>query len=239
MSCIEGPSIITDGLIFYIDFINDICFGGGDPTGATITNIVNSSNTATVAGSGVLESSFFNGGLAFNATSGQGIDFGVPSFGTSGSIEATITYWIYSNVAPNHFGAAPMAYYFAIDGSSRLLAMIHAKNAAGVVVNDWPTTTNIANLCIGKPSMVTAVLKEDNYFKWYINDQLVLTRTPPYFDYLRFHGLGNHLRMGYSYSTAAATTWNGEEYAMLAYNKELTEEEIAQNFNAMRGRYGL
>jgi hypothetical protein len=33
--------------------------------------------------------------------------------------------------------------------------------------------------------------------------------------------------------------WNGQIYCVLAYNRALTQNEVSQNFNALRGRFGI
>jgi hypothetical protein len=37
----------------------------------------------------------------------------------------------------------------------------------------------------------------------------------------------------------AGRTWNGKIGTLKVYNKFLTEKEIRDNFNALRGRYGV
>jgi len=54
--------------------------------------------------------------------------------------------------------------------------------------------------------------------------------------------IGEYVLGTFASSTAGAGQnywWNGNVYCVLAYNRALTQTEINQNFNALRGRYGL
>lgn len=54
--------------------------------------------------------------------------------------------------------------------------------------------------------------------------------------------IGEYVLGTYASSTAGAGQnfwWNGNVYCVLAYNRALTQAEINQNFNALRGRFGL
>ena len=42
-----------------------------------------------------------------------------------------------------------------------------------------------------------------------------------------------------SNSSPGGYWWNGQIYCVLAYNRALSAAEVSQNFNALRGRYGL
>jgi hypothetical protein len=46
------------------------------------------------------------------------------------------------------------------------------------------------------------------------------------------------MSIGYESGTTAYT-WNGEIALFQIYNKALTASEIQQNFNALRGRFGI
>ena len=54
--------------------------------------------------------------------------------------------------------------------------------------------------------------------------------------------IGEYVLGTFSSSTAGAGQnfwWPGNVYCVLAYNRALTQAEVTQNFNALRGRYGL
>lgn len=207
-------------------------------TGGGISNLVNSIYNSDAIGSDLRSTIDFNGGIVFNGTDGQSFNFGTVNYGSSGSKEATINYWLRSATtgAWNTFGAGGPGYYYAFDPYNQLVAMIIAKNASDIGVNDWPTTAPIDASIFTSPCMVTAVMKEDAYFKWYVNGSLVSTRTPPFFSYLRFYD-GN-FRVGQGYATTGVQ-FNGTIYSASAYSRELTASEIKQNFNAMRRKFNI
>lgn len=211
---------------------NAVSGGGG------IINLADSSKNADIAGTGIVTAYNYGIGLKFNNTDGQVADFGQLNFGTDGSKEATIHYWLYTTKsgAWNHFSAGGPGYYYAFDDSNRLVAMVRASDASGSGINSWPTTSSVLSTAINKPCMITAVMKEDNYFKWYVNGSLLLTATPPNLSYYRFYN-GN-FKIGQGYATTA-TQFDGTIYSVQAYNRVLTDAEILKSFNSSRGRYGI
>lgn len=52
-------------------------------------------------------------------------------------------------------------------------------------------------------------------------------------------GYDNYLGIGLAGSQATNTYFNGRTSSLNVYNKSLSASEVAQNFNALRGRYGL
>lgn len=212
---------------------NTVAGGGG------VKNLMSSSNSATIVGSDLTQNNEKFTSLKFSGSTNQSADFGTINFGTTGSKEATVEYIIKATTsgAWNHFGQGGPGYYYAINPSNQLIAMVSAKDASNNDVNFWPTTSNLSSTLINKNAHITFVMKEDTYAKWYVNGVLQLTSTPPFFGFMRFKDVS--FKMGQSYYTDGTTQFNGNIYSLRVWNRVLSDAEIAQNFNAVRGRYGI
>lgn len=212
--------------------------GSNISEGGGTKNLISINTGSGINGSGLTENLSRVSGIVFDGTAGQSLNFGDLDYGTPGEKEGTVVYWL--NITDtgnwNMFGAGGPGYYYAVDPYSRLVMMTSAKNSEGNGVNYWPTTGNVSSKIFGKPSMIVCSMKEDNFVKWYINGELELESTPPHFSYLRFKN-GN-FRVGQGYNTTS-TQFTGTIYNASYYDRVLSDQEIKQNFNALRGRYGI
>ena len=50
---------------------------------------------------------------------------------------------------------------------------------------------------------------------------------------------GTQIRIGNASWTSSASWWSGRLAGIKVYNKTLSQAEVTQNFNAMRGRFGI
>jgi hypothetical protein len=91
---------------------------------------------------------------------------------------------------------------------------------------------------VGSPSTprsvwnVMCAVRSTTQFKWYINGVLSSTATNPYGTLAT---TAANIRIGLGY----AGYWQGDMAMVTAYTRALTDSEVAQNFNAIRGRFGL
>jgi hypothetical protein len=79
---------------------------------------------------------------------------------------------------------------------------------------------------------VLCAVRSTTEFKWYLNGSLSNTSSNPY------GVLANtpaNINIGYGY----AGFWQGDMAMVTAYTRALTDAEVAQNFNAIRGRFNL
>ena len=224
MALSYGPSIITDGLVLCLDAGDGLSYPG---TGATWTDLSGRGNHGTlVNGVGYNEKS-----LVFD-----GVNDYIASFPSqlSGIGSNTINVWFKTMITSRNglcgtrqssantgwvltvnINAAGNLTYFHTGGSI-------LEVAAGITTNTWYCATSTYDV-----SSATV--------KLYIN--------------------GNQIGASSSFSTIASSTFNGVIGAedenfnteflsgsisqVSIYNKALTASEIQQNFNSLRGRFGV
>jgi hypothetical protein len=82
-----------------------------------------------------------------------------------------------------------------------------------------------------------AVTKSGSIFKTYLNGVLKKTDT---IDTIPFTGVQSVLRVGAANNVGSYSYYSKSNISNVKmYNRALTELEIKQNFNALRGRFGL
>lgn len=79
---------------------------------------------------------------------------------------------------------------------------------------------------------VMCAVRSTTQFKWYINGALSATQTNPYGTLAT---TAANITIGNGY----AGYWQGDMAMVTAYTRALSDDEVAQNFNAIRGRFGL
>jgi hypothetical protein len=80
--------------------------------------------------------------------------------------------------------------------------------------------------------------------RWYVNGSLVNTRTNVPSSFQKSINHENRINIGAArfVSTPNSYRWrlnNGQMNSVRFYNRPLSDDEIQQNFNALRGRFGL
>lgn len=218
MSLGHAPSIITNGLVFYIDAANPRCYpGSGTNLTDTISNI-----TPTL-----------NGGVGFN-TSNYGIftfdgsnDY--INFGNSNNVKltvGTISAWVKATSPGGGFrGIMAKQYAYGLFYSDSVL-----------VAYDWggsATRTTGVNIADGNWKNVVMSFQSavSNGTKIYINGVLSLTTT------ITWQNDTQNLYGGAEASAGQYAACSGSIFSL--YNRALSAAEVLQNYNAAKKRYGL
>jgi len=218
MSLGHAPSIITNGLVFYIDAANPRCYpGSGTDLTDTISNI-----TPTL-----------NGGVGFN-TSNYGIftfdgsnDY--INFGNSNNVKltvGTISAWVKATSPGGGFrGIMAKQYAYGLFYSNSVL-----------VAYDWggsATRTTGVNIADGNWKNVVMSFQSavSNGTKIYINGVLSLTTT------ITWQNDTQNLYGGAEVSAGQYAACSGSIFSL--YNRALSAAEVLQNYNAAKKRYGL
>lgn len=230
----QPDGIVTNGLILSYDFGNKTSYLG---YGSQVTDLSGNYNSATINNPAYTSNN--GGGLTFTQSSIQGIMPTIPLWGSTGSREISMEWIAYldsSFTGWNHLGAGIAGWYYALNPSGYLYAMVVAKDSSGNIVNNWPSA-NVSTLSVAKISDIMFVMKEDNYVKWYVNGNLISTTNPPFFSYYRFQN--NRFSIGRGYNDDGTTQMSGTMYQTRIYNRVLSDSEILQNYNAQKARYGI
>ena len=212
MGAFAGPDISESGLVLALDAGNPKSYPG---SGTTWTDLSGNGNNGTLT-LGPTYSSANGGSIVFDGSN----DYITSSFATTSGQAVTYAGWLYSTETTSTYKnfvdsvtARPMIWW----------------NASGQIEFDaafYTTTTVYRNqwvyVALSKPSGSSSA-------SYYVNGVLV--------------GSGS------AYTTPALTptwfnrsagqTWKGNASNVQAYNRALTAQEIQQNFNATRSRYGI
>lgn len=230
------PKIVTNGLVLNLDAGNPKSYSG---IGTSWIDLSRRTGTSTM--SNITYSSSNNGIFSYNGTSSTTSNSSV----ISGATQFTIMVWFKTNVVANYNNILDFNYQFygnanvgprlemAADGS---LAWVFSGN-----------TTNV-NIFTGYQIMANGLQSNT----WY-HATITRNSTPTVNTYLNglyrqslrqdvgsnvdaFVGSFNKITTGVGW---ASRFHNGYIANVLAYNRALTASEVLQNYNALKGRFGL
>lgn len=212
-------SLVTDSLVMCFDTANSRSYSG---SGNTWTDLTNNStadvSSLTLAGSGAASHFSFNGGVKAQVTGVSAWQYGTGP--------RTVMAWVYPTSTSGWkqvigWGSGTdTASGLAIDPSGRWATFRH--NIAGyysntyVSINTW-THVTITHSSSGLEIYINGVLD-------YSNGQTInVTQSSAY--------------IGASFDNREY--WQGRIAQVLFYNKKLSADEIKQNYNASKRRYGI
>ena len=221
MSLAHSPSIVLNGLVLCLDAANTKSYPG---TGTTWTDLSGGGNTGTLQGSPTYSSA--NGGsLSFNGSSQYA------NCGNAGNLQITV--------------GTISAWFNANNGNSGYNGIIAKRNAWGLFVADNVLVTfdwgnNAARstgITVGNSTWNYAAMTftetvgtPSNNAIIYLNGNPILTTTIK-------HSL--HIEQVQVGEANFSQFFGGNISQASIYNRALSASEIQQNFNALRGRYGI
>ena len=216
----HSPRIVTDGLVLCLDAANPKSYSG---SGTTWTDISGRSNHGTINGTVSYVSngysSYFNWATAgdsnyiFNSTPFTYLDLTIvfyPDFSLASSIAGIV-----ASGAPN---TDKSLRFTGVNGTSAWT--LSGRNPGDS--NDWASGTATTYYINGKQSI--NLVSGWNILGGYRTNQSSYPVSAAYY-------LGSS---GY-----AGRGFKGRIAACYFYNRQLSELEQTQNFNALRGRYGI
>jgi hypothetical protein len=220
------PEIVMDGLVLHYD--------AGVPFSYPTTN----NNWFDMRGIGQNSSLNGNysydysnsGSIVFNSSNTYGVTFGNdPDFNVSDNI--TIEMWVKLNTTnPAGLGFLrkynPGYLFYVTDDAAKVFAF-DSRNGDGTYYRTTGTTNIQDNVwkCL-------VAQKSGLYYRVYVNGSLEGTTVA--------NTVGNISSANDIYlGTDQSTYMSGSMGIFRIYNRELSSQEILQNFNAIKGRYGL
>lgn len=214
----HSPSIIMDGLVFYIDAANPRCYPG---SGTDLTDNISGIGASLVGGVGFNASNY--GQFTFDGSNDH------INFTNTNSVKlttGTISAWVKASSPGAGFrGIMAKQYAYGLFYSDSVLVAYDwggsATRSTGVNIADG-TWKNVAM------SFQSAV---SNGTKIYINGALSLTTT------ITWQNDTQNLYGGAEAAAGQYAACSGSIFSL--YNRALTATEILQNYNAARKRYGL
>lgn len=231
MSVSYNPKIIKDNLVFCLDATNIKSYPG---SGTTWTDLTGRGGTGTLTN--MDGSDYSNGYLSFGGTN----EYVTTLFGDNViSTGFTFTFWFYGTKDTVHFIAS-----FFVSGDTSTVFRIerfsstnntiefgHSSNGGVISAANELISTNFPNNV-----WTCCTLKYNGDYK-YIYKNGVLDSTSASGQVMT-HYSGAKLRIG-ARQDGALLPFSGYMSHISMYNRPLSDSEILQNFNALRGRYGL
>jgi hypothetical protein len=237
MGLAHSPSIISDGLVFYLDAANRRSYSG---SGLTINGLVGGIGGTLVNGVGFTSSN--NGVFTFDGANdsidlGDNFDMGLSSF----------TICTYFRLSATTFLHGIFSKSIAAAASSRYAVFIY-NYGAGYKISTFMSNGGLSD--VETPSVLTvatntwyhisAVYNRADKVYLYINGVLDSSATISQFQAVDFQSSYN-FRIG-AYGDASNNPnyfLNGSLSQFQIYNRALSSTEILQNYNATRKRFGL
>lgn len=238
MALRHSPKIVTDGLLRCLDIGNDRSYPG---SGSTITDLSNSKDNGT------------NNGASYNSDDPKNFSFSVDDYisGTSfynsrdaGSVEVWFQHnqsthsqfgMLYFEGTANGFGSQKEM-HLGVDTSEKL--NIFFEGGGNTDLNLYQSSPISANTWTCATTTFTG-LTSNRSAKIYVNGTLIASESAS----------GSYAgtdASSVSYIGRTATTISdvyrglvGKIAIVRCYGKQLSDAEVSQNYNALKGRFGL
>ncbi len=218
MSISHYPSVVTDGMVLYVDAANLMSYSG---SGSSWNDLSGRSNNGTLINSPTFDANTNKGAFTFNGTNSY-VNFGNSSILQQST--GTLSAWTKAS--------SPGAGYRGIIAKQGAYGLFYTDSI--LVAYDWtagaPRSTGI-NIADNtwKNVVLTYQSGVSNGTKIYINGISVLTTTIT---------IQSQVANLFGGAEANASQFASCQISSLnMYNRALAAAEVLQNYNAMRGRY--
>jgi hypothetical protein len=221
MSYANGPKIVTNGLVLYLDAGNSKSYPG---SGSTWYDLKSSYN-ATVAGGLPTYSSINGGVLAFNGTSDYML---IPDPGSLSNF--TISCWVYPLLSSTGVAPSIIASVYPSKVNFQITYFNNQTAYAGIYNAGWVQT-----------STLSASQGWQNLVLTYNGSSMILYRNTVSIanvsTAISAQSSGSGIRIGRRWDSG--DYFNGYISSVKIYNTALTADKVSQNYNALKGRFGL
>lgn len=225
-----GPKIVTDGLVLCLDAADRNSYPGSGTSWGDLSG--NSSNGTLI--NGPTFSSANGGGIVFDGTNDRG------TFTSPITSASNQTYEIWTNVIASASADSGFAYILhnnsadSTTGNSYLTIGIRPTQEYYAALNGAYSNMS-SGVTASNSNIVQIILTWDGTTqKMYINGDLKnsdsLSTTPQNFSTTTSFG---------DYVSLTYRMIQGNLYSIKVYNKALSANEVLQNYNATKGRFGL
>jgi hypothetical protein len=232
MGLAHSPSIISDGLVFYLDAANRRSYSGsGNTANGLVGGIGNTLNNGV--GFGTTNSGYFifDGANDFVDCN---LDFGFDS-----TTSATISLWLRTNNLSQRGGILGKAGL-----SNWEWTLSQGIDSSDIFFWYWKVDSNV-NLSISVSNFFESNVwkKVDlvwshtlNTLTFYSNGIGITSSTPASSS---FQNRASNISIAYTYNLFNNNYWAGQIGSVFLYQRALSQQEILQNYNATRKRFGL
>lgn len=234
MSTNYNPKIVTDGLVMCLDAANKKSYPGSGTTWTDLTGLGNNS----VLTNGPIFNSENGGSIVFDGID----DYGdIPTINSLNNQYAAHEVWVKAtsatpanqlqilsrtNTSTGTFNILQLGFNAGVSSYTWQSNLRDSSNVQTAINSDSASTTNWTHLMITYNGTVHNL---------YVNgvkqaSETVKTNTI---------NTGGTLTVNIARNTTGSGYFAGRIAIVRAYNRGLTAEEIVQNFNATRGRFGV
>jgi hypothetical protein len=218
MGLSHSPSIVMDGLVFSLDAGNSRCYSG---SGNIVNGLISGIGGTLINGVGFGTAN--NGHFVFDGTNDQIQISQVGNALLSGSQDFTISAWVQSS------GGTGTIFANYLAGN---LQVLYSPNYIGLWLNGAVAYANTATYYSANIVNLVAQRSSGTNITIYLNGQVIKTGTSN-----STIGTTQDFRIGAN--TANGELFQGKLYNLHVYNRALSAQEIKQNYNATKKRYGL
>jgi hypothetical protein len=230
MSANVAPNVVRNGLVLDLDAANQKSYPG---TGTGWSDLTGNANNGTLT-NGPTFSSGNGGSIVFDGVDDYVINSSTSNIPT-GNSSRTIQFWVYPKSDTNNFiqlgtgGGGNQVYiieFLNISGTRNLFTDgINGANNVTISGAQLPTLNTWNNITFGNSGQ--------NWF-YYLNSVLTLSGTWS----VTLNTVGQKYVIGKRDDVVQATT-NGNIANVQVYNRALSAQEVLQNYNAQKSRFGL
>ncbi len=221
-----SPKIVTDGLVLYLDAANTKSY----VSGSTTWNDISRGNYSASILNNPIYSQNNSGIFIFDGTN-QNITGATSTNLSFGTNNFSINYWFYINsfnvpsptiidlrTISNDFGYADFI------SSATTTFRLYWNNSTQYTSTKQIFVGNWYNILVTRSGTTLSV---------YINGLLDGTKTDS------SNLTSGQLKIGRNVNTVGTSYFNGRVQSLIVYNKALTSNEVLQNYNATKTRFGL
>ena len=224
----HSPSIVLNGLVLALDAANTKSYPG---SGTTWTDLSGRGNTGTLT-NGPTYSSANGGSIVFDGAD----DYINGSSFTPNITNKTLSGWVKLSSTTQQGGGL---INLQSDDGATFDAIVYneTNNGWGFGSNGFARTgwSGVKETSTSDWVNIVATYENLNY-KMYRNGILIYTLTS--FNALNFNFSSKSL-VGYRHTGGIGAFLSGNIAQTQIYNRALSAAEVSQNFNALRGRYGI
>ncbi len=223
-----GPNIVTDGLVLYLDAVNQKSYPG---TGTTWTDLSGNGNNGELVNGPTFDSGN-NGSIVFDGINDRVI---VGSTNAVYGNEQTWGFWVNRISSTNLFNmfGGRLLPYFAFRSTNN----IHFSNRInGAQRNVYTTNSNFTNNTWYNFTFSTEYNGTSTIMKIYVNGVFNNSET---YTGAQSNSDAYRFTIGDGRNTTTWYPFKGSVPVVKVYNRALTPEEILQNYNATKSRFGL
>ena len=232
MSIYGGPDIVTDGLVFDMDFGSSKCYTG---SGTSCTDLSINNFNGELINSPPYTSPTNNKFFSFNGLTNSRL-IRIPNSTLLDTQTPSVEVWIKTNATNQggfwfEKGTVNTQYSLFQNGTDILW-----RHNFGGTYNQLTTTNAVAGLNTSGWFQVVGTFITGSR-KLYVNG--ILKNSDAQTGTISTNNGGMSIGAYGGYSGARGFYYNGDIAIVRVYNKELLASEVLTNYNALKGRFGL